>query len=123
MSLPDFFLDRVTAEIRQQMEGVQALTGRLDRQRLAPDAKACIAGIGEAAAAVNRILESASDLKAASADGLALRLKPVRLRELADAVQERWQPRATQAAVTLLVSYDGDPEAAALADPERLLQV
>jgi CheY-like chemotaxis protein len=40
-----------------------------------------------------------------------------------DEVQERWQPRAAATGVTLLVSFDGDPDAAAMADRRRLLQV
>ncbi len=40
-----------------------------------------------------------------------------------DEVQERWRPGATQGSVTLLVSYDGDPEAVVLADRGRLLQL
>src|SRR5436305_1390720 len=40
MSLPAFFFDRVTADIRQQMDGVLALTEQLSRQRLTPDAQA-----------------------------------------------------------------------------------
>jgi CheY-like chemotaxis protein len=38
-------------------------------------------------------------------------------------VQERWQARASQGRVTLLVSYDGPPEAMVEADTRRLLQV
>lgn len=123
MSLPEFFADRVTAEIRQQMDGVLALTEQLGRQRLTPDGEACVASVAEAAASVARVLESALDLKRLQQHGLELAREPVRLRELMDEVQERWQPRAASAGVTLLVSYDGDPDAAALADRKRLMQV
>ena len=43
MSLPEFFFERVTSEIHQQMEGVLALSERLARQPMAPDAQDCVA--------------------------------------------------------------------------------
>ena len=66
MSLPEFFYERVTSEIHQQMEGVLALAERLARQPMGADAQACVAGVTEAARAVGQILMSSSDLKAAA---------------------------------------------------------
>jgi len=123
MSLPEFLTDRVSAEIRQQMDGVLALTEQLGRQRLTADGEACVASVAEAAAGIRRIVDASFDLKAMMAQGLTLELEPIVLREVMDEVQERWQPRAAATGVTLLVSYDGDPEAAAMADRKRLLQV
>lgn len=123
MSLPEFFFDRVTADIRQQMDGMLALTDQLARQRLTADGEACVASVAEAADSVRRMLDTALDLKNVAVDGLALKLEPIRLREVMDEIEARWQPRAAAAGVTLLVSYDGDPEAAAMADRKRLLQI
>ena len=123
MSLPEFFFERVTSEIHQQMEGVLALTERLARQPMGADAQACIAGVAEAARAVRQILSSSTDLKTASSDGLHFDLQPKRAAELADEVQARWQDRATDGGVTLLVSYDGDPDALIMADTIRMHQV
>lgn len=123
MSLPEFFFDRVTAEIRQQMDGVLALTDQLGRQRLTPDGEACVASVAEAAQGVRRMLDAALDLRTVTHEGLELVVEPVRLRELMDEIHDRWQPRAAATGVTLLVSYDGDPEAAAMADRKRLLQI
>jgi CheY-like chemotaxis protein len=123
MSLPDFFFDRVTADIRQQMEGIVALTDQLSRQRLTSDGAACAASVADAAAGVTRMLDAALDLRNSVVNGLSLNLEPVRLREVMDEIQERWQPRAAAAGVTLLVAYDGDPDAAAMADRKRLLQI
>jgi CheY-like chemotaxis protein len=123
MSLPAFIFDRVSAEIRQQMDDVLALADQLSRQRLAPDAQACVSGVAEAAASVRRTLDRALDLHAVAAAGLRLTPSPLRLRDLVDALQERWQVRAAESGVTLLVSYAGDPEMAVLADRERMLQV
>ena len=123
MSLPDFFFDRVTADIRQQMDGVRALAGQLSRQRLTTDGEACVDSIDAAAAGVSRMLEAALDLKGVALNGLSLELEPVRLREVMDEIEARWQPRAAAAGVTLLVAYDGAPDATAMADRKRLLQI
>jgi len=123
MSLPAFFFDRVTAEIIQQMEGVLALTGQLDRQRLTPDAQACVSGVTEAAEGVRRMLTSGISLRKITTEGLTTAPEPLRLRELVDEVHDRWGPAAAMSGVTLLVSYDGDPEACALGDRTRLLQI
>ncbi|MFL5298438.1 MAG: response regulator [Phenylobacterium sp.] len=123
MSLPAFFFDRVTADIRQQMDGVLALTEQLSRQRLSPDAQACVSGMEEAAGGVRRMLDAALDLRNVAVKGLTVDPAPLRLRELIDEVHARWQPTAAMSGVTLLVSYDGDPDVCAVADRQRLLQV
>src|SRR5690242_20366873 len=123
MSLPAFFFERVTDDIRQQMEGVLALTGQLSRQRLTPDVQACVSGVEEAAGNVRRMLDAALDLRNVAAKGLTCDPQPLRLRELIDEVHGRWQPRAAMGGVTLLVAYDGDPDVCAMADRQRLLQV
>lgn len=123
MSLPEFFADRMNADIRQKMEGVLALTDQLGRQRLSADGEACVASVADAAAAVARLIDAERDLRRVTLAGPTLDLEPVRLRELMDDIEDRWQLRAADAGVTLLVSYDGDPEAQALADRRRLLQV
>src|SRR6478735_9249585 len=123
MSLPDFFFDRVTADIRQQMDGILALTDQLGRQRLTPDAQACVSGAAEAATGVRRMLEAAVDLRTVNSQELPLQTAPIQLHDLVDEVQSRWQPAAAMSGVTLLVSYDGDPDARAVGDSQRLLQI
>lgn len=121
MSLPEFLFERVTADIRQQMAGILALTDQLARQRLTPDAQACVSGVAEAAGGVRRIVEAALELRAAAeAPGEPA---AVGLRDLMDEVQEHWRPAAAMGGVTLLVAYDGDPELRVSADRRRLLQV
>lgn len=123
MSPSEFFFDQVTEEIRIQVEGMRALTERLGRQHLSADATACVEGIDEAASTVSRLLMTAQDLKTAATERLSLSLAPRQLRDLMDEVQERWITRARESGVTLLVSYEGDPAAAALIDAHRLHQV
>lgn len=123
MSLPEFFFERITDEVRQQMDGVLALAQRLARQPLGTDAQTCIAGITEAAETVRRVLESSVELKAAATQDLAFTPVPTLLREVMDEVQQRWETRAADNGVTLSVSYHGHPEALAELDAGRLMQV
>ena len=123
MSLPDFFLERITDEIRQQMDGVLALVQRLNRHPLNADAQVCLAGVSEAADTVRRVLERSSELKSAASAQLALSPAPQRLREVMDLVQDRWEEKAAENGVTLLVSYHVAPETMAMVDQARLLQV
>ena len=122
MSLPDFFFERITSEIHQQMEGVLALAERLARHPLGADAQACVAGVSEAAASVRQILASSADLKDAATRGMAFEPAPKRLRDMADEIEARWGQKAAKSGVTLLVSYDGAPEMTALIDSERVIQ-
>src|SRR5258708_33817895 len=117
MSLPAFFFDRVTADIRQQMDGVLALTEQLSRQRLTPDVQACVSGVEEAAGGVRRMLDAALDLRSVATEGLTTDPAPLRLRELVDEVHSRWQPAPAMSGGTLPVPSDGDPAASALPDP------
>lgn len=123
MSLPEFIFDRVTADIRQQVAGISALTEQLARQRLTPDAQACLASVSEAAESVRRVLDAALDIKAVDTEELRLAPEPMRLRELMDEVQNHWRAAAAMGGVTVLVSYDGDPDAVVMADRARLVQV
>jgi CheY-like chemotaxis protein len=122
MSLPEFFIERVTVDVRQQMAGILALADQLARQPLTADARACVTGLNESAAGVKRLIESAFDLLVFQ-KGVELKREPVVLRELMDEVQEQWRLASQQSGVTVFFSYDGPPEAAVLSDRARLLQV
>lgn len=123
MSLPEFFFERVTSEIHQQMEGVLALAERLARQPLGGDAQACVAGVTAAARSVRQILASSTDLKNAALNGLDFSPEAKRVAELADEAQSRWQERADDNGVTLFFSYDGAPETVAMVDVARMHQM
>lgn len=116
-------VERMAHDIGLHLDGVQAFTDRLEQQRLAPDAAACVRAISDTSRDMSDILGRAMDLHRAATGGLSLSPEPTRLRDLADAVEARWAPRAAESGSTLLFSYDGEPEAAALVDPSRLLQV
>ena len=123
MPLSEFFVTRLSEEIRLQIEGVLALSQRLGRQPLSPDARACAEGVEEAAAAVARLLAAADDLRLANQQNLVLQPAPEGLRDFMDAVQERWRDPIRSSGAILHFSYEGDPAAAAMIDAPRLHQV
>lgn len=77
MSAPDYLFDRVTQEIRQQMDCILALTTRLATPLPAADARACVEGVTAAAESVRRMATASSDIRAALSDTLALTPGPV----------------------------------------------
>ena len=116
-------VERMAHDIGHHLEGVLAFTERLEQTRLTPDAAAYVRAIGDTSRDMSQVLGRAMDLRRAATGGLALSPAPALLRDLSDAVEARWAPRATEGGSTLLFSYDGDPEAAALIDAGRVLQV
>ena len=105
------------------MDGVLAHSGQWNRHRLTADAEACVQSVADAALTVRRMLDAVLDLRSLDGAGVTFSPQPIQLRETMDEVHERWRRRARALNMTLLVSYDGDPEAAAMADPQRLMQL
>jgi CheY-like chemotaxis protein/signal transduction histidine kinase len=116
-------VERMAHDIGCHLDGVLAFTERLEQSRLTPDASAYVRAIGDTSRDMNQVLGRAMDLRRAATGGLALTLAPSLLRDLSDAVEARWSARAAEGGSTLLFSYDGDPEATALIDTGRMLQV
>jgi CheY-like chemotaxis protein len=116
-------VERMAHDIGHHLEGVLAFTERLEQSRLTPDAAAYVRAIGDTSRDMSQVLGRAMDLRRAATGGLTLSPTPVLLRDFADTVEARWAPRAAEGGSTLLFSYDGDPEAAALIDADRVLQV
>lgn len=71
MSLHTYIFDRVTEELRLQLDGVRALAERLSRERLSPDASACVDGISEAMASASTLLADSLRLREAAPSGCA----------------------------------------------------
>ncbi len=67
MSLPEYLFSRLAADIRQQMDGVLALTEQLARSRLPADAQTCVAGVEETATGVRRLLDAVLEMQAVGA--------------------------------------------------------
>jgi CheY-like chemotaxis protein/signal transduction histidine kinase len=116
-------VERMAHDIGHHLEGVLAFTERLEQTRLTPDASAYVRAIGDTSRDMSQVLGRAMDLRRVATGGLSLSPAPSLLRDLSDAVEARWSPRAAEGGSTLLFSYDGDPEATALIDADRVLQV
>lgn len=117
------FLTIVSHELRTPMNGVLAVAELLRRQPLNAQAHAHISTIVESSETLIRILQDALDLTRAEAGELELHPETTPLRALMDEVQALWAPRASQDNVTLMVSYEGDTELAAVVDGGRVKQL
>ena len=117
------FLAIMSHELRTPMNGVLAVAELLRRQPLSPQSQAHVTTIMESSESLLRILQDALDLSRAEAGELDLHPEPTPLRALMDDVQALWAPRASQDDVTLMVSYEGDTELAAVTDGMRLKQL
>ncbi|MFN3667989.1 MAG: response regulator [Brevundimonas sp.] len=117
------FLTIMSHELRTPMNGVMAVAELLRRQPLNAQAQAHVTTIMESSESLLRILQDALDLSRAEAGELELQLEATPLRALMDDVQATWAPRASQDNVTLMVSYEGDTELAAVVDGARITQV
>ena len=117
------FLAIMSHELRTPMNGVLAVAELLRRQPLNSQAHAHVTTIVESSESVLRILQDALDLSRAEAGELDLHPEATPLLALMDEVQAVWAPRASEDNVTLMVSYEGDTELAAVIDGVRVKQV
>ncbi|WP_372707907.1 response regulator [Brevundimonas sp.] len=117
------FLGIMSHELRTPMNGVLAVAELLRRQPLGPQGHAHVNTIIESSETLLRILQDALDLSRAEAGELEMHPEPTPLRALMDDVQAMWAPRASQDDITLMISYEGDTELAAVIDGMRLKQV
>jgi CheY-like chemotaxis protein len=116
-------VERICAEVRTPVAHALAAAEGLKRLRLPDDAAAHLETITEAAQVTLELLDVAVDLQRAEAGRLRIAAEPRRLQELMDGIEARWHAPAEAAGVTLLVSYDGAPDCAAMIDAGRLMQV
>jgi CheY-like chemotaxis protein len=116
-------IERMAMDIGDHLDGVLAITARLEQQRLTPDAAAFVRAIGDTSRDMSETVGRAIDLHRSALGHLVFKTAPIRLRDLADVVEARWASRAQDSGSTLLVSYDGDPECGVEIDGDRLMQV
>jgi two-component system, sensor histidine kinase len=116
-------IERMAMDIGDHLDGVLAITARLEQQRLTPDAAAFVRAIGDTSRDMSETVGRAIDLHRSAQGHLVFKTAPIRLRDLADVVEARWASRAQDSGSTLLVSYDGDPECGVEIDGDRLMQV
>ena len=117
------FLAIMSHELRTPMNGVLAVAELLRRQPLNAQSHAHINTIVESSETLLKILQDALDLSRAEAGELDLHATATPLRALMDDIQATWAPRAWQDNVTLMVSYEGDTELAAVIDGARVTQL
>lgn len=117
------FMSVLNRELRTPMNGVLAVAELLGRLQLPTDARSHVSTIVESSQTLLQVLQDAVDVSRAEAGELELNLQPTPLQALMDGVQAEWAPRAAQDNVTLMTSYEGDTELAALIDGPRLRQV
>ena len=117
------FLAIMSHELRTPMNGVLAVAELLRRQPLNAQSHAHINTIVESSETLLKILQDALDLSRAEAGELDLHPTATPLRALMDDIQATWAPRASQDNVTLMVSYEGDTELAAVIDGARVTQL
>ena len=120
---PSTLLERVCAEVREPIAHALAAAEGLKRLRLPDAAAAQLDTIAEAAEAALSLLDVAADLQKAEAGRWRSRPSRGACRKLMDDIEARWRDEAETAGVTLLVSYDGAPDCAAMIDTGRLMQV
>ena len=117
------FAELLGRELRAPLGGVTAVAELLQRQPLSADAQSFVRTIIETCQAMVSALDDALELSRADGGELMLDPRPIRLREVMDDVQSRWQIRTDQERVTLAVAYDGEPDLMAEIDAGRLEQV
>jgi CheY-like chemotaxis protein len=116
-------IERICTEVREPVAHALAAAEGLQRLRLPEGASAHIETIAEAAQTTLSLLDTAAELQRADAGRLEIAVAPRRLQELMDDIAARWRVQAEIAGATLLVSYDGAPDCAAVVDGARLMQV
>ncbi len=116
-------VERLGADVSRRLEGLASFVDRLGQEPLGPDGQACLRAIDESLTDVRELLARATDLNAARVGALAIEPRPQALRLLMDDLEARWAVEAAAVGATLLVSYDGQPDAAVMADPRRIGQI
>ncbi|WP_269714041.1 response regulator [Caulobacter sp. NIBR2454] len=116
-------VERLGADVSRRLEGLASFVERLGREPLGPDGQACLRAIDETLTDVRELLARATDLNAARLGALSIQPHPQPLRVLMDDIAARWAAEAAAVGATLLVSYDGAPDAAVMADGRRIGQI
>ncbi|MFI4933482.1 MAG: response regulator [Caulobacterales bacterium] len=116
-------IERICGEVREPIAHALAAAEGLRRLRLPEAAAGHLETITDAGHSTLALLDAAVELQKAEAGRLEILAEPRRLQELMDDIEARWRHQAENAGVTLLVSYDGQPDCVAVIDRARLLQV
>ena len=113
------FVRTLTDALASPLKGIEAFTQLIKRQPQSDISNDYLRAIQHAAHEGHSLLQQARDLCEAEAGHLALNKEPIVLRSFMDEITADWTRRAESAGVTLMVSYDGDTELAAMIDGPR----
>ena len=118
-SAQNAFVNVVQRELDAPLRTIGTFADLLERQHLSPVAIGHIAAIQRASEECLTVLQSAYDLTGSEAGNLVLDNQPVLLRSLMDSIAKDWSNRGNPSQVSIMVSYEGDTELAALLDESR----
>ena len=115
--------DRMITEIRTPLEGMLIASERLAKLRLSDDASAFVDSMAETSRHIIGLMETAQRLQQVEMGLATFRTEPRRLQDLMDEVESRWRIRAEAAGVTLMASFDGEPDCSAELDAGQFHQI
>jgi len=115
-------IEELSVGVGRHLNNLMAFSERLARQSLPTDARAWVRAISDTSDDLRDLTLQARELHWAQSERLELTLAPCRLRDLADLIDGHWSGRAQGDGPNVMVSYDGDPGAAAVIDAERIVR-
>jgi CheY-like chemotaxis protein/signal transduction histidine kinase len=113
-------IEELSVGIGRHLHNLIGFAERLGRQSLPADARAWVRAIADTSGDLRDLTIQARELHWAQSERLELTLAPCRLRDLADLIDGHWSGRSQGDGARVMVSYDGDPGAAAVIDAERV---
>ena len=115
-------IEELSVGVGRHLHNLMGFAERLGRQSLPPDAHAWVRAISDTSDDLRDLTLQARELHWAQSQRLELTLAPCRLRDLADLIDGHWSGREQGRGPNVMVSYDGDPGAAAVIDAERVVR-
>lgn len=113
------FVDTLTQALSAPLSTVDAFSRIVSRQPLPVETRDHLDAILQASAESLDMLQKARDLARAEAGNFHLDLSPTSPRLVMDQINADWTQRADEAGVTLIVSYEGDPDLSLMVDETR----
>jgi CheY-like chemotaxis protein len=115
-------IEELSVGVGRHLHNLMGFAERLGRLSLPSDAHAWVRAISDTSDDLRDLTLQARELHWAQSQRLELALAPCRLRDLADLIDSHWSGRDQGRDPKVMVSYDGDPGAAAVIDAERLVR-
>ncbi|MEG2498126.1 MAG: response regulator [Brevundimonas sp.] len=113
------FVETLTQALSAPLSTVDAFSKIVSRQPLPVETRSHLDAIVQASGESLDMLQKARDLARAEAGEFPLNLSPMPPRLVMEQINTDWIQRADDAGVTLMVSYEGDPDLSLLVDEAR----